>query len=105
MTTKTIIARQPNGNVSITYYDDRDDFDSIVKKHVTDQGHVHIKTVDGIVDKPSDRADRDCWDFDGNKVHVHPVKKAEKFAREQARQAVLAKLGITEEEFDKIRKK
>lgn len=105
MVTKQIIARKADGGISITHYDDRDDLNKIIEKHITAFGGTVLQIVDGDVEKPADRKDRDCWDFNGTKVIVDPIKRAAKQAKLAQRQAVLTKLGISEEELANLIKR
>jgi Na+/phosphate symporter len=102
MITKTIISRNPNGQISITSYDDRDNYDDIVQKHITNLGREIVEVVDGVLERPESREHRDCWDFKGGKIEVDAVKVQEKvdaIAQETAEyELILAKAGLTKEE-------
>jgi hypothetical protein len=103
MITKTIISRQTNGQISITYYDDRDNLNDIINKHITLRGNTLIEVIDGIVEKPETKEDRDCWDFKSGKIEVDAFKVQEKedavAIKESQKTAILSKLKITKEEF------
>lgn len=71
MITKTIVWKNPQGGISITYYDDRDNYQSILSKHVF--GEV-INIVDGKADVPKSREHRDCWNFKNGKIEVDQLK-------------------------------
>jgi hypothetical protein len=105
MITKTIVSRQASGGVSITYYDDRDDLNEIIRKQVTGAGNVVIQIVDGLVEVPASKADRDCWDYSGGKIVVDAGKKAAKESKKARKQSVLAKLKITEEDLADLLKR
>jgi|GEM_PF-6367889 len=105
MITKTIISRQPSGGISITYYDNQDDFDAVIQRQVTNVGNVVIEVVDGVVEKPDSKDDRDCWEIINGKVVVDQNKLAAKEAKKAEKQAILAKLKITQEELDNLLKR
>lgn len=105
MITKSIISRQPNGNISITGVDEKDNLNVIIAKHVLSQGNILIEVVDGIVERPAERINRDCWDFDiaTKKVVVDSgkvdVKVAAINAKETKRQEILSTLKISEQDL------
>lgn len=100
MITKTIIWRRPDGGISITYYDDSDDYDQIVAKHVS--GDI-LKVEDGVSKVPHSREHRDCWDLSNDKVEVDPDKlqaKLDKISQDEfKKQAILSKLKLSESEL------
>lgn len=106
MITKNIISRQPDGSIAITGYDDRDDLQNIIQKHVIAQGNTLIEVVDSVVERPADRTVRDCWDYKNGKIEVDAVKvqaKADSIAHKESKKAaILSKLKITKEELGQI---
>lgn len=50
-----------------------------------------------------DKSQRNEWSLKGDKVEVDPVKVAVRQARQNERQAIFNKMGITEEEFKKLK--
>jgi len=109
MISKSIISREPDGSIAITYYHDRDNYDDIIKKHVTAWGRTLIEAVDGEIEKPSDKTNRDCWDFKNGKVVIDNdkvlAKQAKLAEKENKRQSVLAKLKISEDELADLLKR
>lgn len=99
MITKTIISRSSNGSINITYFDDRDDIDQVIDKHITRRGLSVEQVIDGVVEKPSSREDRDCWELVNGKIEVDSIKLSSKASKKTERDAILEKLKITEEEF------
>ncbi len=109
MITKTIISKNSNGQISITSYDDRDNLDDIIQKHITNNGLTLVEVIDGVIEKPESKEHRDCWDFKNGVIEVDSVKvQAKEDAKTQKqteREAILSKLKISEAELDHILKR
>lgn len=111
---KVAIWQRLDGGVSITYFDQRD----MQKYGFTDEDAFIVWQVNRLkpsfgvdptiatkADIPPDSPDRDCWEFKGGKVKIDAQKKAAKQAKEAEKDTIFAKLGITADEFRKIRTK
>lgn len=109
MITKSIISRNINGQIEITGFDDRDNLDDIIQKHVISRGNTLMEIIEGIIEKPESREHRDCWDFNNGKVEVDQAKVQAKedaiSQKESQKQLILSKIGITEEELGNIIKR
>lgn len=103
--------------VSITYFDDKD----MVKYGYANEDEFiawmvqRLKPNFGVdptlinkSDIPGDRGDREHWSVKSGRIEVDLIKKKNKKdqddAKESGKQAVLAKLGITKQELNKILK-
>lgn len=110
---KKLVWERPDGGVSITHLDVRDklsgesDDDFIIRyseklKLSPQFSSSVLSVVDG--DKiPSDRSNRNEWSLKGGKVEVDPIKVKAKKDKEDEQLAVYSKMGVTKEEFLKIR--
>jgi hypothetical protein len=82
-------------------------YDFIIKKDVPEEAQDTVKLMDD-KDFPATREHRDEWDFstDGKKVSPDPVKVAVKLAKQdeerQANVDIFTKMGISEQEAEKI---
>lgn len=107
MITKSIISRNQNGQIEITSYDDKDNYDDIVTKQITSRGLYILDVVEGVVEKPTEH--RDCWDYKNGKIEVDAVKVQAKEAAivvaHAEHTAVLQKLGISAEDAEILLKK
>ena len=106
---KKLVWEKPDGTLEISHLDDRD-----IRAGETEDAFIarytaKLKTIPAlsnvtpvIIEKskiPTDRAQRDEWSFDGNKIKVDPDKVAAKAAKEAAKEATLATLGVTKEQL------
>jgi len=103
MIIKTIISKNPNETISITFYDDNDPFDLILEKHINNNEKTVIAVVDGILEVPASREHRDCWRFKDGKIEVCQVAldaklKAEK-EKNETEESLLSKIGVSKEEL------
>lgn len=113
---KVAIWERADGGVSITYFDDRD----MAKYGFTDEDQFIAMMVAKLrpdfdadptlinkSDIPVDKKDREHWSLKNNKVEADQVKKqakeSAKAQKESEKAAILAKLKISKEEFEKIK--
>ena len=111
---KVIVWQRPDGGVSITYLDDRDkllgesdgDFTARMSSKLQPSFSGVTPTVIEKKDIPNKRDNRNEWSLKSNKVEVDQAKvkfkEDAKKAKDDAREAVLSKLGITKDELSKI---
>lgn len=106
MITKSIVWQRADGGMSITSYDEKDDYDKIIEKHITSNSGTILGITDGIIEKPATREHRDCWKLNGSKIEVDQVKLNEKLSKAEEklnkRSVILSKLKISEEELKEI---
>ena|SRR3990167_1827152 len=108
---RAAVWERTDGGISITYFDTRDMLpgeseDDFIERMSQKHGASMPGAVRSIIQKsdvPSDRSQRNEWALKNKKVEVDPVKVAAKQAQEAQKQAVFTKLGISEDEFKKLR--
>ena len=103
---KTIFWTRPAENtLSITYFREGDDYDKIVREHITRFGGVIDHIVEGEAVVPESREHRDCWVLDktNNSIKVCPVKLSDKNSKisdgELKIQQFKEKLGFTDDDL------
>ena len=111
---RVAVWERTDGGISITHFDNRDmrqgetedDFitrftDRLKLEPVFGSSTMSLISASDI---PTDRSERNEWSFIAGKVKVDPAKVAAKQAKEAERQAIFARIGVTEDEFRKIKR-
>lgn len=103
--TEKYAVQRPDGGVSIVYYfpGSNDTLDDVLRSQGLDNLPIAIVKDS---DLPATREFREAWVKQGSKIREDAVKKqeiiAEETQKQEEKQAVLEKLKISEEEFEKI---
>lgn len=105
---KKIIWERPDGGISITHLDDRDKLpgesdDDFIARYALKLNISPNKTVVDSSDIPTDKSQRNEWSLKNKKVEVDQAKVVAKQAKEAEINAIYSKIGLTKEEFEKIR--
>src|SRR3990167_8890914 len=106
---RAAVWERPDGGISITYFDTRDMLlgeseDDFIERMSTKHKPIGaIRTLVQKADIPIDDSQRNEWSLKNGKVEVDQQKVAAKQAKEAQKQAVFMKLGITEDEFKKLK--
>ena len=107
---KVAVWERPDGGISITHFGSEDKRanetdDEFITRHTNrlklDPAFAsYTMTIIPSSDIPTDRANRNEWSLKSGKVIVDPVKVQAKQDAQAEKDAVLAKLKISKEEFD-----
>lgn len=110
------VVKRPDGGISITRFavedmkkynfTDEDGFMTWYMNRIFPGVPFQVISENDIPKNPDgqwDKNQRNEWSLIAGKVQVDPVKVAVKQAKEAQKQAVLNKLGLTKDEFEKLK--